>query len=52
MPDDMKERMIHNLEKELEGLRHHEAAQLDGIYLLMNSYRGLGGSNTVPLTIQ
>ena len=54
MPDDMKERMIHNLEKELEGLRHHEAAQLDGIYLLMNSYRGLATleSNTVPLTIQ
>lgn len=54
MPDDMKERMIHNLEKELEGLRRGEAAQLDGIYLLMNSYRGLATleSNTVPLTIQ
>ena len=54
MPDDIKERMIHNLEKELEGLRRGEAAELDGIYLLLNSYRGLATleSNTVPLTIQ
>ena len=54
MPDDMKERMIRNLEKEIEGLRRGEAAELDGIYLLLNSYRGLATleSNTIPLTIQ
>ena len=54
MPDDMKERMIRNLEKEIEGLRHEEAAQLDGTYLLLNSYRGAATleSNVVPLTIQ
>ena len=54
MPDDMKKRMIHNLEKEIEGLRHEEVAQLDGTYLLMDSFRGLATleSNTVPLTIQ
>ena len=54
MPDDMKERMIHNLEKEIEGLQHEEAAKLDGIYLLLDSYRGAATleSNTVPLTIQ
>ena len=54
MPDDMKERMIRNLEKEIEGLRNAEAAQLDGTYLLKDSYRGLATleSNIVPLTIQ
>ncbi len=54
MPDDMKERMIRNLEREIEGLRSEEAAQLDGTYLLIDSYRGLATfeSNTVPLTIQ
>ena len=54
MPDDMKERMIRNLEKEIEGLRHEEAAQLDGTYLLLDSYRGAATleSNVVPLTIQ
>ena len=54
MPDDMKARMIRNLEKEIEGLRHEEAAQLDGTYLLMDSFRGLATleSNIVPLTIQ
>ena len=54
MPDDIKERMIRNLEKEIEGLRSAEAAQLDGTYLLMDSYRGLATleSNIVPLTIQ
>ena len=54
MPDDMKERMIHNLEKEIEGLRHEVAAELDGTYLLLNSYRGLATleSRVVPLTIQ
>lgn len=54
MPDDMKQQMIHNLEKELEGLRRGEAAKLEGTYLLMNSFRGLATleSNTVPLTIQ
>lgn len=54
MPDDMKERMIRNLEKEIEGLRHGEAARLDGTYLLVDSYRGLATleSNIVPLTIQ
>ncbi len=54
MPDDMKEQMIHNLEREMEGLEHHEAAKLDGLYLLLDSYRGLATleSNTVPLTIQ
>ncbi len=54
MPDDMKERMIRNLQREIEGLRRGEAAELDGIYLLLNSYRGLATleSNTVPLTIQ
>ena len=54
MPDDMKERMIHNLEREIEGLQHGEAAKLDGTYLLLDSYRGVATleSNTVPLTIQ
>ena len=54
MPDDMKERMIRNLEREIRGLQHEEAAKLDGIYLLLDSYRGLARleSNTVPLTIQ
>ncbi|MCE2395676.1 hypothetical protein J4G02_13945, partial [Candidatus Poribacteria bacterium] len=54
MPDDMKERMIRNLEKEIEGLRHGEAAQLDGTYLLMDSFRGAATleSNIVPLTIR
>ena len=54
MPDDMKERMIRNLEREIEGLRSEEAAQLDGTYLLMDSYRGLATleSNTISLTIQ
>lgn len=54
MPDDMKGRMIHNLERELEGLQHEEATQLEGTYLLLDSYRGLATleSNTVPLTIQ
>ena len=54
MPDDMKERMIRNLEKEIEGLRHEEAAKLDGTYLLLDSYRGAATleSNIVPLTIQ
>ena len=54
MPDDMKERMIRNLEREIEGLRSEEAAQLDGTYLLIDSYRGLATleSNIVRLTIQ
>ncbi len=54
MPDDMKERMIRNLEREIEGLRSEEAAQLDGTYLLLDSFRGLATleSNTVSLTIQ
>ena len=54
MPDDMKARMIRNLEREIEGLQHEEAAQLDGIYLLVDSYRGAATleSNTVSLTIQ
>lgn len=54
MPDDMKERMIRNLQREIEGLQHEEAAKLEGIYLLLDSYRGLATleSNTVPLTIQ
>lgn len=54
MPDDMKERMIHNLEKEIEGLRNEEAAKLDGLYLLLDSYRGLATleSNIIPLAIQ
>ena len=54
MPDDMKERMIRNLEREIEGLRSEEAAQLDGTYLLKDSYRGLATleSNTISLTIQ
>ena len=54
MPDDMKERMIHNLEREIEGLQHEEAAKLDGTYLLLDSYRGLATleSTVVPLTIQ
>ena len=54
MPDDMKKRMIHNLEKEIEGLRHEEVAQLDGTYLLMDSFRGLATlkSKVVPLAIQ
>ena len=54
MPDDMKERMIHNLEREIEGLQHEEAAKLDGTYLLLDSYRGLATleSKVVPLTIQ
>ena len=54
MPDDMKERMIRNLEKEIEGLRHEEAAQLDGTYLLKDSFRGTATleSNIVPLTIR
>ena len=54
MPDDMKERMIRNLEREIEGLRNEEAAQLDGTYLLVDSYRGAATleSNIVPLTIQ
>ena len=54
MPDDMKERMIHNLQIELEASQHDEAAKLEGLYLLLNSYRGLATleSNTVPLTIQ
>lgn len=54
MPDDMKERMIRNLEREIEGLRHGEAAKLDGTYLLLDSYRGLAAleSNIVSLTIQ
>ena len=54
MPDDMKERMIRNLEREIEGLRSEEAAQLDGTYLLKDSFRGAATleSNIVPLTIQ
>ena len=44
MPDDMKERMIRNLEREIEGLRHGEAAKLDGTYLLLDSYRVLGST--------
>ena len=54
MPDDTKRRIIHNLEKEIEGLRHGAAAELDGTYLRLDSYRGLATleSNTVPLTIQ
>ena len=54
MPDDMKERMIRNLEKEIEGLRSEEAAQLDGTYLLKDSFRGAATlkSNIVSLTIQ
>ena len=54
MPDDMKARMIRNLEREIEGLRSEEAAQLDGTYLLMDSFRGLATleSNIVSLTIQ
>ena len=54
MPDNMKERMIHNLEREIEGLRHEVAAELDGTYLLLDSYRGLATleSKVVPLTIQ
>ena len=53
MPDDMKTRMIHNLEREIEGLQH-EAQELDGLYLLLDSYRGAATleSNIVPLTIQ
>lgn len=54
MPDDMKARMIRNLEREIEGLRNEEAAQLDGTYLLKDSFRGAATleSNIVPLTIQ
>ena len=54
MPDDMKARMIRNLEREIEGLRSEEAAQLDGTYLLKDSFRGATTleSNIVPLTIQ
>ena len=54
MPDDMKERMIHNLEREIEGFQHGEADKLDGIYLLLDSYRGLATleSKVVPLTVQ
>ena len=54
MPDDTKKVIIHNLEKEIEGLQHEEAAQLDGTYLIMDSYRGVATleSNIVPLTIQ
>ena len=54
MPDDMKARMIRNLEREIEGLRSEEAAKLDGMYLLLDSFRGLATleSNVVPLTIQ
>ena len=54
MPDDMKERMIHNLEKEIGALQHEETAKLGGTYLLRDSYRGMATleSNTVPLTIQ
>ena len=54
MPNDMKERMIRNLEKEIEGLRSEEAAQLDGTYLLKDSFRGAATleSNIIPLTIQ
>ena len=54
MPDDMKNRMIHNLEREIEGLQHDAAVKLEGTYLLLDSYRGLATleSNTVPLTIQ
>ena len=53
MPDDMKERMIHNLEKEIEGLQD-EAQRLDGLYLLLDSYRGSATleSNVIPLIIQ
>lgn len=53
MPDDMKEQMIRNLEKEIEGLRH-EVVKLEGLYLLLDSYRGLATleSNAIPLTIQ
>ena len=53
MPDDMKERMIHNLEREIEGLQH-EVIKLDGLYLLLDSHRGSATleSNTIPLTIQ
>lgn len=54
MPDDTKRRIIHNLEKEIQGLRHGAAIELEGIYLRLDSYRGLATleSNTVPLTIQ
>ena len=54
MPDDMKAQMIRNLEKEIQGLRREEAAQLDGTYLLLDSFRGAATleSNIVPLTIQ
>ena len=54
MADDTKRRIIHNLEKEMEGLRHGVAVELDGTYLRLDSYRGLATleSNTVPLTIQ
>ena len=54
MPDNTKERMIHNLEREIEGLQHGETAKLDGTYLLLDSYRGLATleSKVVPLTIQ
>ena len=54
MPDDTKRLIIHNLEKEIEGLQHEAAAELDGTYLLMDSYRGVATleSNIVSLTIQ
>ncbi len=54
IPDDMKERIIHNLEREIEGLEHEEARKQDGPYLLLDSYRGSATleSNVIPLTIQ
>ena len=54
MPDDTKRLIIHNLEKEIEGLQHEAAAELDGTYLRLDSYRGAATleSNIVPLTIQ
>ena len=53
MPDDMKARMIHNLEREIEGLEQG-IQKLDGMYLLLDSYRGLATleSKVIPLTIQ
>ena len=55
MPDDTKRLIIHNLEKEIEGLQHEAAAELDGTtYLRLDSYRGAATleSNIVALTIQ
>ncbi len=54
VPDDIKQRMINNLRKEIDTIKGKEEGKSDEIYLPLDSFRGSKDleSNIVALTIQ